>query len=929
MANTRVPVATLFGGVSTQPDSLRHANQVASAQNTLLTVRNGMSKRPGSEMLIDVDAVTALASDGNYRLHAIHRDAEEIYLVIYGDSTLRIFDLDGTEAAIKDTTGTAIASSSEDAKAYLDANDAVADDMRLVTVADYTLLTNTTVDVAPKQAGYYSVDDTYDTYSEMMSKPHSDGEHLETTEDNEVHLAGKYLFDADGDGFGTWTSAVLTSSYDAPTDNWDHPTDYNPGGVKIRFQRYEFGGSTAEFTNSDNRLTQAGLFVNDRVAAGDTILVVAAAYTVASVDPNGDWIELAISCGGDGSKVLNEVYLSYDIQWDFSSNTPTTMKELGEALNTALHEAGCENGGIYWSASGANDYLNILSPFRGTSAGIYDIANHTNGTTVPPGPGQVRYFGQTGMPFDFSAGTPTTANGTGSPTTRELDLEDRITKVTTSGAKEGMLDETTMPIQITRESVSPLEFKVDVIDWSVRFTGGDATNPIPSLWQKNNNDVYSASLTDLCFHRNRLVLGGDENIIFSQAGDFFNLYLEDSDNIGDADPIDTALSTDRVTLVDYLIPFRKTLVVFTKAGRQFELNAPETLTPNTAAITPSTAYQSMANVRPAMMGSSIFFMAEKQEDSAEMREYFYDDTQSANIAADVTSHCEGYLPADIKTICPCPNNDTVLVLPADGALASGDVGFYVYRDMGVKDKKIQSAWCEYTFEVREDSSERICDIVIIGSYAYMLIESNEGYIITRLSIPDDKATTGWDYPVRLDNRVTKTGVYAGGWTTWTLDVPDATLDTAVLGPAFGSSAGTVLSLNRVHASAYKTAGDYSAGDVQLGRGYTMRAVLSRPYIRSEDGSTILDGTVRIHKFITNHKDTGEYTLQVEHTRRASSKTRSKTFTPTFDLIEPEGSFQMLVKGRAVDATLSISSTSPKPCIITAAEYVCSWSPRSM
>ena len=50
-----------------------------------------------------------------------------------------------------------------------------------------------------------------------------------------------------------------------------------------------------------------------------------------------------------------------------------------------------------------------------------------------------------------------------------------------------------------------------------------------------------------------------------------------------------SLSSEEVTLVDYVIPFRGTLVIFTKAGRQFELSAPDALTPTTASITPSTA----------------------------------------------------------------------------------------------------------------------------------------------------------------------------------------------------------------------------------------------------------------------------------------------------------------------------------------------------
>jgi len=101
-----------------------------------------------------------------------------------------------------------------------------------------------------------------------------------------------------------------------------------------------------------------------------------------------------------------------------------------------------------------------------------------------------------------------------------------------------------------------------------------------------------------------------------------------------ADPIDIELSSDQVTLIDYLVPFRNSLVEFTKAGRQFELNAPDNLTPTSAAITPTTAYLSMADVRPQQMGSMLYFAATRK-DAAILYEYFYDDTRISNFAAKV------------------------------------------------------------------------------------------------------------------------------------------------------------------------------------------------------------------------------------------------------------------------------------------------------
>lgn len=453
-------------------------------------------------------------------------------------------------------------------------------------------------------------------------------------------------------------------------------------------------------------------------------------------------------------------------------------------------------------------------------------------------------------------------------------------------------------------------FRIDTIDWTGRFTGDHITNPLPSIVENEKK------ISDLGFFRNRFNIVGDENIIYSQAGDYFNFFLENADDIGDADPIDAALSSSRVTIVDHIVTFGKRQVIFTKAGQQFETNDPIAFTIDTAAITPSTAYKSIIGVRPVTIDNFLYFPA-PEKGTSQLMEYFYIEEETSHKARDTSKHCAGYLPSDVQTIAVCLNQNTVLLIEPDGN------AIYMYRYYWDAGKKIQSSWAKYTF----DSTERLVDIGVIDNDCYMLIEDGNGsYYVTGLSVPPDAVTSGWEYLVHLDNRVSLTGVHAGGTTTWTLTVDDETLDTAVLGPAFGDDSGEQIALTMVSGTSYTATGDYSAGVSQLGRKFTLNVKLSRPYVRGRNGEAKLDMSLQLLKLVTNHVDTGSYTIRVEQEGRAA---RDDAFTPRDgSLLDAEGNHQSFILGNADDAVVSIRDTSALPTIISAASFAATYTRRS-
>ncbi len=80
-----IRISGLSGGISKQPAHIRHPTQVEAAVNAIFSVIDGMSKRPGTIFVAEVDDMTSTGYD--LRIHVITRDNDEQYLVVFGIGT--------------------------------------------------------------------------------------------------------------------------------------------------------------------------------------------------------------------------------------------------------------------------------------------------------------------------------------------------------------------------------------------------------------------------------------------------------------------------------------------------------------------------------------------------------------------------------------------------------------------------------------------------------------------------------------------------------------------------------------------------------------------------------------------------------------------------------------------------------------------------
>ena len=135
-----------------------------------------------------------------------------------------------------------------------------------------------------------------------------------------------------------------------------------------------------------------------------------------------------------------------------------------------------------------------------------------------------------------------------------------------------------------------MQFKGQTVE-GVEFPelGGSApagdydTAPDPSFIEQPINDIG--------VYKGRLFFLADENIILSRTREFFQFFPETVTTVLDTDPIDVVASNNRVSILQYAVPYQDELILFSDQY-QFRFNAAETvLTPATAQITILTSYE--------------------------------------------------------------------------------------------------------------------------------------------------------------------------------------------------------------------------------------------------------------------------------------------------------------------------------------------------
>lgn len=1026
MPNTRVPIGHLFGGISKQPASQRHTNQVSDSRNAVHRINDGTSKRAGTDV---IRTVAEFLPGEDFRVHTINRDEIEKYLITYGSNLLRVFKAqDGTECTIE--------VADDEAADYLFANNAGADDLVLVTQTDTTIIANKTVNMQTTASDDYDFSTVTD-WDAIPAAPGGPGDYFFAEGASTSGRPGGYYKritaelrlasgginnlellddDANDEGINASPGTITAVDYDSefniiysfsdPGASTHRVRKVSPDGTvlwtfdmpgnavvsgandlvvdRVTDDIYicgdvngdtdtQFGTRAQLYALNSDGTTKWGTIAGDPIPFG--LVDVPGASTLNSINLVGQTVVVmgANLGGGDSTKVAwqyNTVNGSLVLT---HTDSRATAAFIGRGLSIHDHgnlwtfvgddvgpnstlllqknvTTGIELGtrGIPGNARKvrtadesilptATSYImhDVITPgenlfrwvgsdlaggaeFQATtndSTDTFDLAFTTNDWYVFCG-ADATTVDIRRRPVDDVVGE-TSGSGIDSGNTDslagtayffqsepgEVDSKNLI-RVPPPGEANAIFNAATMPVQLQRTSINPCSFRLSLIDWTPNFTGTAAVSPTPRIFLGNER------IEDLTLFRGRFWILSDDTLYGSQANDLFNLFVTDASNVTDADPVEVFVPSDRVAVGQFVVNFRKSLVVFTKGGEQFEMNNPDVLTPSTAALQPATSYIS-STVEPVVLGAQLYFAAAEAE-YGQIFEYLFDDLRVTNTAFEITSHVPRLLPRDIKRIAASSNNLTLAIL------GRNDTKYFVYRMFWSGSDKVQSAWSQWD----TDENSRIVDIGIIDNDIYSFIENDNGvYVLERHAITVEAVISGMPSTIHMDRQQVLTGVFNAGEDRTEFDIGflDDSVDTIVLGPGFGGAAGTNFPTERLDSSTIAAPSDISADTCFVGTGFEYRLDMSQPFLTDEQGNPLLDGELQLFALVTNHKETAIYDVEIVSPGRVKRTHVLQTIVDVPTLLT--GTLTSQIQGNSKITTVSITNNSPYPSTVSSAEWI--------
>lgn len=476
-------------------------------------------------------------------------------------------------------------------------------------------------------------------------------------------------------------------------------------------------------------------------------------------------------------------------------------------------------------------------------------------------------------------------------------------------------NKTTMPHALIREADGTFTFKP--MDWTARAAGDDETNPYPSF--------IGQTLTDVFFYRNRLGFLSGENVILSESGAYFNFFPPSVAVSADSDPIDVAVSANRVSLLKYAIPFAEELLLWAD-NNQFVLGADGTLSPTSVKLSLTTEFEVSDVARPYGIDRGVYFVSERSTYSNINRYYAVQDVSSVKNAEDISAHVPSYIPNGVFSMSGSTTENFLSVLTT-----GNEKRVYVYKFLYLQEQLVQQSWSYWEF----DYATRILMATVIGSTMYLLIDSPSGLYLERILFTQNtKDFQQEPYRLYMDRKTPYTipaGLYDPDTGETTMKLKDVFIETPKDGRYYavrldgamfrfdapsngwGPTDGTI-----------KFGGDMTGESLVFGAAYEMKYVFSKFLIKKSgpDGSTATEdtGRLQLRRGWVNYEGSGNFKLAIDNQGRHSEylMTGKRLGTQGMTLGQDNldtGQFRYPLGGNAKNLTVTLTSDTPNPVAI--------------
>jgi hypothetical protein len=781
MAAISQKIANLVGGVSQQPDSIKFSNNLRVCNNFLPDFTTGLNKRPG----LQSRAKLANAVSNGTWFH-IFRDNNEKYIYQFSKAgALKIWD---ANTGIQQTVNTVAA----EATTY--ATHTSFSDLATLQINDYVFVLNRTIVTRQGTAtssnynpfGFVNINSVafntdYTIVLDGISFTHTTPNNSSGTVQNSVQTIMSALVTAINTNVNYQAQSIGNTIFIQRTNLGDFSLKASGGITGNAIEAFKEVISTIaqlprEFF-SGKRIKVEGSVDNE----GDDYWVEFIPATAGQTSGAGYWQETIApnTILGMNSTTLPHVIIreangtfTYR-QLDATTVTGSTGSVTG--IPTSASVASATSGGHVvgeefapTGGSGTNLRLRVSS-IRSQVTATSSVATSTTYVKETRSEIRIGFFTYTYTWFvnGVQIGTTTPTKGS----SNALTLTVGNTVYITNGAFETVNNETRAGItSITTtdgiiNTISIIQagqgyaanntvfnslgdsFLINTVTtqtvtgdtvtgkyWKNRSVGDATTNPMPSFI---DNPIDSIS-----FFKNRLIFTSRQNVICSQAGDYFHFFNNTVITIIDSDPIDISASSLKPILLQHSIPVPRGLLLFGDNAQYILETTTEAFSPKTAEVNLLSSYSQTDTISPIDMGPSYIFIEQGDKTTTIYEMDIGDNIGGKPDVQEITRPVPFYIPSSIQQLKVSQTAGLFCLLSAQDPSA-----LYFYRFFNAQNRV--SAWFKWNVPGTVESFDFDQDIM------YIVTKQNSNYVLSTVSLitetPNPSLLFEGDYfDVRLD-----------------------------------------------------------------------------------------------------------------------------------------------------------------------------------
>ncbi|UGO47574.1 putative tail tubular protein B [Morganella phage vB_MmoP_Lilpapawes] len=801
-------IKNLKGGISQQPDILRFPDQGAAQVNGWSSETEGLQKRPPLVFVKQLGGKNYLGADP--LVHYINRSDDEKYLVAFSGTGVKVFDLNGKEYSVDNNTASYIRTSNPK------------DDLRMVTVADYTFIVNRNIAV--------------------QNRPdRSTGGNFNPKNDCLI--------------------AVRGSQYGRT--------------IKVTIN----GVDRANFTLHDGAEAWQG-----RTISTDKVI----RYIV-------DQMTTGKTTTGNGSLPGLGNYGVYDY-------VPTTPMPSGWTVQAM-------DGFVYVKAPAGQSIDSITTTDGYSDQLVYPVTHYVQTTTKLP----------LNAPDGYYVKVVGEAEGTADQYYLRFDKDARVWREAIGWNALLGFNRATMPHALIRKADG--NFEVKQLDWADKEAGDDDTNPDVSLVGSRISDVF--------FFRNRLGFVSGENIVMSRTGRYFKLYPASVAAVSDDDPIDIAVSYNRVVDLQFAVPFTEELLLWAN-GAQFILSASGILSSKTVELNLATQFSVHTGARPFGIGRNVYYASPRATFTSINRYFTVQDVSAVKDSQNMTAHTPNYIPNGVFNIGGSSTENYLSVITS-GAPSR----VYLFKFMYDNGDPIQQSWSHWDFGanaiVRAFTVDDSCVNLVLENGISTFMAKVE-FTRHTIDLPDEPYRAYFDMKRRY--------VIPAG--TYNIDTNLTTINLKTIYQAdFNQGEVAVLEVDGKITLHHPLGDNWSQnGNIELNGnmegqtiflGFTYKFVyeFSKFLIKKDasDGSTATEdiGRLQLRRAWVNYENSGAFVINVDNGSQMYSyeMAGSRLGTPNLRigrLHVGTGQFKFPIAGNSLNQTVTIISDNTTPLNIIG----CGW-----